>query len=155
MSATLPNTVIGCLVGVSGSMRDALEAGRANEPSTERLVAVLRAILEAARIEFNRNSSAMMFVGAFGLNPEARCPTVVDLYGLVSALLALRKEDSNTGSSHDRLVQLAADRNRLYIEKYIRRKLAPDEALILHNYLQQNPDRFQDFVEAIPVIFYT
>jgi hypothetical protein len=43
------NTVVGCLLDVSGSMRSAHEVGRDNEPATDRLHAILSAALKLAQ----------------------------------------------------------------------------------------------------------
>lgn len=146
--ADQPRAVIGCLLDVSGSMREALELGRSDEGETDRLRAVLRAALKVARAEHRRSPDTLMFVGIFGLNEDARCPPVVDLCGAVDALLDIRGDKA--GSGHDRLIALANQNNRAYIDKYIRTKLTEDEAHILAKHLTQNPQRTQEFIDDIP-----
>ena len=46
MTDRSPTAVVGCLLDVSGSMRQALEAGRSDERAIERLRAVLSAALK-------------------------------------------------------------------------------------------------------------
>src|SRR2546427_3965782 len=81
-----PTTAVGCLLDVSDSMREALESGRSDERASDRLRAVLRAALKLAQAEQRRDSHAFVFVGVFGLN-TAKCPPVVDLCGVIDALL--------------------------------------------------------------------
>ncbi|KAH7009769.1 hypothetical protein EDB80DRAFT_713833 [Ilyonectria destructans] len=146
--ADQPRAVIGCLLDVSDSMREALEVGRSDEGEIDRLRAVLRAALQIARTEHRRSPDTLMFVGIFGLNEAARCPPVVDLCGAVDALLDIRGDEA--GSGHNRLIALASENNRAYIDKYIRTKLTEDEAHILAKHLTQNRARVQEFVDDIP-----
>ena len=67
MSERSPNTVFGCLLDVSGSIREALESGRSDERAIERLRAVPRAALKLAQAELRRDPQALPFVGVFGL----------------------------------------------------------------------------------------
>jgi len=78
-------TLVGCLLDVSGSMKNVIETGKGDRRAVERLSAVLRAALKLARSEQRQNPSALMFVGVFGVNDD-RTP-VVDLLGIVHALL--------------------------------------------------------------------
>ncbi|KAL2128020.1 hypothetical protein VTI74DRAFT_9840 [Chaetomium olivicolor] len=118
--------VVGCLLDVSGSMRQALEAGRSDKLAAERFHAVLR---------------------LFGLNREARCPPVADLCSIASALLDMHRDD-RTG--HELLIELANHDNLAHITKYIRTKLSDDEARIVFAHLELHPERFAEFVNAIP-----
>ncbi len=140
-------SLFGCLLDVSGSMRDALEPGRPEEPAVDRLRAVLRAAIKLAQTAQARDPQARMFVGAFGLRVEARCPPVVDLCSVVSALLDTHG-DGRTG--HELLIELANQNNLPHVTKYIRMKLSDDEARIVHAHLQRHPHRILEFVNAIP-----
>jgi hypothetical protein len=148
MAEISPSVTIGCLLDVSGSMHEALETEHSNEGTTERLRAALGAALQLARVEQGRDPHALMFVGVFGLNTEARCPAVVDLYDAISALLDLRGDDERSG--RDLLIALANENNLSHIIEYIQTKLTDDEARIVHLHLQRNPDRVSEFVQAIP-----
>jgi hypothetical protein len=141
------SAISGCLLDVSGSMREALEAGRADENATERLLAVFRAALKIARAENKTAPDCKIFVGIFGLNHTKRCPTVVDLCGAVDALLEIRHDKR---SGHDLLIELANGKDRAYIAKYIRENLSNDQANVVYKYLHQYPSRISEFVNAIP-----
>ncbi len=149
MCDSLPSTVLGCLLDVSGSMREAVVVEDQGKQPMERLVAVLRAALELARVERARQAETLMFIGIFGLNTKMRCPDVVDLCCIIEAILDLRRS-GDTRSGHDRLVEIANSQNRAYIEKYIRSKLTNEEAEVLHRHLEKYPDQIHDFVTAIP-----
>lgn len=141
----LPSTIIGCLLDVSGSMRDALETGRSDKRVIERLRAVLRAALKLAQAEQRRDPGALMFVGAFGLAAEN--PSVVDLCGVIDALTAGHKDDQ---TGHNLLIALANEHNQKHIAEYIRTKLTYDQARIVYIHLQRHQDRITEFVKAIP-----
>lgn len=138
---------IGCLLDVSGSMREALETGRPGEGAIERLQAVLRAALHLAQTEKERDPHARMFVAAFGLNEQTKCPPVVDLCSVVATLLETRGND-RTG--HELLIGLANQHNLEHINKYIRTKLSDDEARIVYAHMRRHPERVTEFVNAIP-----
>ncbi|KAH7336028.1 hypothetical protein BKA65DRAFT_458517 [Rhexocercosporidium sp. MPI-PUGE-AT-0058] len=147
MSDRSPDTVFGCLLDVSGSMREALETGRSDEHTIERLRAVLRAALKLAQAELRRDPQALAFVGVFGLYVDTKCPPVVDLCGIVKALLG-GYQDHRTG--HELLIALANQNNLAHITKYIRTKLSDDQARIVYVHLRLHPDRVAEFVDAIP-----
>ncbi|POR37004.1 Uncharacterized protein TPAR_02794 [Tolypocladium paradoxum] len=149
MSVRSPTAIIGCLLDVSGSMREALETGRSDERAVERLRAVLCASLRLARAEQGLNPHALMFVGVFGLNHGAGCPPGVDLCGVVDALLGTRESDPlKTG--HELLVALANENNLAHVTRYIRTKLTEHEARIVNAYLRRHPERKAEFISAIP-----
>src|SRR5579871_4555761 len=103
--ATKPTApIVGCLLDVSGSMRSALEPGRADERAGERLRAVLNAALKIAKAEQRKDRNALVFVGVFGLDTRKKCPAVIDLCGAVDALLGGR-DDQRSG--HELLIDLA------------------------------------------------
>ncbi|KAG7285878.1 hypothetical protein NEMBOFW57_008172 [Staphylotrichum longicolle] len=129
---------IDCLLDVSGSMREALETGRPGEGAIERLQAVLRAALHLAQTEKERDPHARMFVAAFGLNEQTKCPPVVDLCSVVATLLETL------------LIGLANEHNLEHINKYIRTKLSDDEARIVYAHMRRHPERVTEFVNAIP-----
>src|SRR4051812_37082459 len=99
---TPATSVVGCLLDVSGSMRAALEAGRAtpNEPGTERLRAVLRAALKVAQAEQRHDPGALVFVGAFGLRTDEGCPPTIDLVGAAADAI-LGDSGQPHASGHD------------------------------------------------------
>jgi hypothetical protein len=140
-----PGTIVGCLLDASGSMRDALETGHSDKRAIERLRAVLCAALKLAQAEQRRSPGALMFVGAFGLAAED--PSVVDLCGVIDALVAGRKDDQ---AGHDLLIALANEHNQEHISEYIRTKLTNDQARIVYIHLQRHQDRIAEFVKAIP-----
>jgi hypothetical protein len=143
-------TVVGCLLDVSGSMREALESDRSDERASERLRAVLRAALKLAQAEQRRDRHALVFVGVFGLN-TANDPLAVDLCGVIDALLE-RHDDRRTGheTGHELLTALANENNLAHVTEYIRTKLSDDEARIVYAYLRRHQNRIEEFVNAIP-----
>ena len=147
-----PHTgVVGFLLDVSGSMRGALEAGRAEGPVVKRLQAALRAVLKVVKAEQRQLPDARVFVGLFGLDSDADpgCPTQIDLCSVIEALVS---DPSGHQSGHDLLVSLAKQNNRAHIEKYIRAKLTDDEARFLYVYLQQEgrESQIDEFIAGIP-----
>ncbi|RSL59534.1 hypothetical protein CEP54_007217 [Fusarium duplospermum] len=148
MSSHPPTRVIGCLLDVSDSMRQTLETGHADNRAVERLQAVLSAALKFARAEQQQETSTLLFVGLFGLNSSAGCPPVVDLCGVVDALVY--DNDDVNRSGHDLLTALANESNLAHIEKYIRTQLTDQEAFVVHAYLQRHPERKAKFIGAIP-----
>ncbi|KAF5964991.1 hypothetical protein FBULB1_12498 [Fusarium bulbicola] len=144
-----PQIVVGCLLDVSGSMRNALEPSQSNEPAGDRLRAVLRAALKLAKAERQQNANAFMFVGVFGLktSKEHLNPQVADLCGIADALL---NESGNNSSGHDLLVARANANNISYISKYVKTKLTCREARIVDAHLKLHPDKLQQFIDAIP-----
>ncbi|KAK4236843.1 hypothetical protein C8A03DRAFT_35227 [Achaetomium macrosporum] len=147
MSSTSPAAVVGCLLDVSDSMREALEAGRSDERAIERLRAVLRAALKLAQAEQRHDPNALVFVGVFGLDTNNGCPPVADLCGAADALLG---NPGNHGSGHNLLIARADKENVSHITKYIREKLTNDEARIVDAHLERYPERVKEFVDAIP-----
>ena len=141
-----PAKLVGCLVDVSASMKEALESGRSEEGAGDRLRAVLRATLKVAQAEQRHNTNAFVFVGAFGLNVE-NCPDVVDLCGVIDALL-VGHNSNKTG--RELLIELAKGKDLGYIAKFIKDKFSDDEARIIHAFLQRHPHRVDEFVKAIP-----
>ncbi|RTE76330.1 hypothetical protein BHE90_009198 [Fusarium euwallaceae] len=148
MSSHPPTRVIGCLLDVSGSMRQTLETGQGDNRAVERLQAVLSAALKFARAEQQRETSTLVFVGLFGLDPSTGCPPVVDLCGAVDALVY--DDDDANRSGHDLLIALANESNLTHITKHIRTKLTDQEALVLYAYLRRHPERKGEFSDAIP-----
>ena len=144
-----PSAVVGCLLDVSGSMRQALEPGRSDRPAAERLHAVLRAALKLAQAEEKRSPDAFMFVAVFGLQSETGGPPSVDLCAVVDALLGNGNDDDGR-SGHDLLVALANRNNLDHITEYIRTKLTDQEARIVHTHLQRHRSKVDEFVQAIP-----
>ncbi|KAG5752155.1 hypothetical protein H9Q70_005209 [Fusarium xylarioides] len=144
-----PPIVVGCLLDVSGSMRNALEPGQSNEPAGDRLRAVLRAALKLAKAERQQNSNTFMFVGVFGLrtSEDHLNPQAADLCGIADALL---NDSGNSSSGHDLLIARANANNVPYISKYIKTKLTCREARIVDAHLELHPDTVQEFIDAIP-----
>ncbi|KAF5602447.1 uncharacterized protein FSUBG_7754 [Fusarium subglutinans] len=144
-----PQIVVGCLLDVSGSMRNALEPSQSNEPAGDRLRAVLRAALKLAKAECQQNSNAFMFVGVFGLktSKEHLNPQAADLCGIADALL---NEPGNNSSGHDLLIARANTNNVSYISRYIKTKLTSREARIVDAHLKLHPDQVQQFIDDIP-----
>jgi len=147
MSSPPPAAVVGCLLDVSASMREALQAGGPEERATERLRAVLRAALKLAQAEQRHNPNALVFVGVFGLDTDKGCPPVADLCGAADALLG---DPGDHRSGHDLLIARANKGNASHIAKYIREKLTDDEARIVDAHLDRHPERLGEFVDAIP-----
>ncbi|KAL4882995.1 hypothetical protein BJY04DRAFT_216712 [Aspergillus karnatakaensis] len=147
MSDKITKTLIGCLLDVSGSMREVLESKTADERPIDRLHAAISAALRVAETELQRDLQAVMFVAAFGLKEEHGRPSAVDLCGVAEALLG--NQDGGR-SGHDRLIELANTRNLSHITEYIRSKLTSSEAGIVHAYLDVHTGRIDEFVNAIP-----
>ncbi|KAF2659185.1 hypothetical protein K491DRAFT_217121 [Lophiostoma macrostomum CBS 122681] len=145
MADKSPSTIVGCLLDVSGSMREALEAGHGDNRTVDRFHAILSAALKLAKAEQRRDSNALMFVGAFGLREEK--PPVVDLCQLIEALVADEVSDE---TGYDLLIRLANERNQHHITKYIRTKFTENEARMLYVHLQRHSERLEEFVRAIP-----
>lgn len=141
-----PSALIGCLLDVSYSMRNALEAGRSDKKAVERFRAVLSAALKLAKVEQQREPRALMFVGAFGLSDTRYC--IVDLCGVVEALVGESAADTRNG--HRLLIQLANQHKQEHIADYIKTKFTDGEARVLHAYLSRHDERTQEFVNAIP-----
>ncbi|KAH0829407.1 hypothetical protein FOPE_10342 [Fonsecaea pedrosoi] len=143
-------TIVGCLLDVSGSMREALEPDRTDENANrgvgERLGAVLRAALKIAQAEQKRSNNVLVFVGAFGLDEETS-PPVVDLCSVVEGLLS-GYDGRKTG--YELLIHLANQNNLSHITEYIEKKLTDDDARIIYTYLLQHPERIEEFIQAIP-----
>ncbi|KAH8687362.1 hypothetical protein BGZ60DRAFT_501544 [Tricladium varicosporioides] len=148
MAKPTPSALVGCLLDVSGSMRNVLETGRGDKRAIERLHVVLRAALKLACAEQRHNPNALMFVGAFGMKSEQT--PVVDLCGLADGLLNVKAGLEDGQSGHERLIALANEQNVAHITKYIRTRLTENEARIVHIHLQRHPDGIKDFVNAIP-----
>ena len=143
--------LVGCLLDVSGSMQEVLEASRAEEPAVKRLQAALRAVLKVAKAEQRQHPDVRLFVGLFGLDSDSNpgCPTQIDLCRVIEALVS---DPSDRRSGHDLLVGLAKKNDRAHIEKYIRTKLTDDEARFLYVYLRQKgrESRIEEFIAGIP-----
>ena len=143
--------VVGFLLDVSGSMRGALEAGRAEEPAVKRLQAALRAVLKVAKAEQQQHPDARVFVGLFGLNSDTNpgCPTQIDLCSVIEALVS---DPSDRRTGHDLLAGLAKKNDRTHIERYTRTKLTDDGARFIYVHLQQKgrESRKEEFIASIP-----
>ena len=142
------NALVGCLLDVSGSMRQPFETGRSDERAIDRFHVVLSAALKIARQEERMNSKSKMFVGAFGLDQGAGYPSTVDLCGIAEALLD--GADTNGRSGHELLIGIANESNLAHISEYIRTKLTDNEARILAACLRRHPERISEFIDAIP-----
>jgi hypothetical protein len=138
MSDNARTRVVGCLLDVSRSMREALESDRSDERAVERLLTVLRATLKIAQAEQRHDPDALVFVGLFGLDTDTNlgCPSGVDLCSVTEALVG---DGLDRGSGHELLIALANKENRPNIAKYIRTKLTNDEARIPNAHLQRHP----------------
>ncbi|KAK8048249.1 hypothetical protein PG994_009979 [Apiospora phragmitis] len=147
MSGLPPTAVVGCLLDVSGSMHEALEAGHPNEGASKRLHAVLRAILKLAQAEQQHNPNARIFVGVFGLDTDKGCPPVADLCGAADVLL---KNFDNERSGHDLLIARANNQKLSHITRYIKEKITDHEAHIINAHLDQHPEQVKQFIDAIP-----
>ncbi|KAL4902702.1 hypothetical protein BDW74DRAFT_180402 [Aspergillus multicolor] len=142
--------LIGCLLDVSGSMRNALDSGEGDGRATERFRAVLNTALRLAQTEYRQDPHARMFIGVFGLDStENGGPHSVDLCAVIEELLSNRG-DGNDQNGHDRLVALANQENRAHIAQYIRTKLTDHQARIVHLHLQRHPEQIREFVDTIP-----
>ncbi|KAI6762465.1 hypothetical protein HG530_008445 [Fusarium avenaceum] len=110
MSDSNSQVVVGCLLDVSGSMRETLEPNCSRELPSERLGDVLRAALKLAQAEKRQNPNAVMFVGAFGLrtSKEAPSPPAVDLCRIADSLL---DDTGNHVSGHELLIAWANQNN--------------------------------------------
>ncbi|ORY68695.1 uncharacterized protein BCR38DRAFT_507860 [Pseudomassariella vexata] len=147
MAEDVSTTVLGCVLDVSGSMREALDLDHLTEDTTERLWAVLRAALKIAQAEEARNPNAYIFVGLFGLDEAGGCPPTLDLCSVIDALLTDRE---NELSGHDRLVSLAKARKRHRIEKQIRNKLSDAQARICWLQMRNDEALLEQFLGLIP-----
>ncbi|KAF5544172.1 hypothetical protein FPHYL_11108 [Fusarium phyllophilum] len=144
-----PPIVVGCLLDVSGSMRNAFEPGQSNELAGDRFRAVLRAALKLAKAERQQHSNAFMFVGVFGLrtSEDHLNPQAADLCGIADALL---NDAGNNSSGHDLLIARANANNVSYISRHIKTKLTSREARIVDAHLKLHPDKVQQFIDSIP-----
>ena len=69
---------------------------------------------------------------------------------LCSVIDALLDGENNHQIGRKLLIALANENNLTQVTKYIRTKLGHVEARIVHAYLRRHPDRFEEFVNAIP-----
>jgi hypothetical protein len=130
-------SIVGCLLDVSFSMRDVLETGKGDGRASDRLRAVLQAALKLARAEQRHHPNALMFLGAFGLADD--CPPVVDLCSLLEALLDGSGVSGSYRNGHEGLIALANQRNASHVTKYINERLSETQARIVYAHLQSNP----------------
>lgn len=145
-----PPRLIGCLLDVSGSMRETFEVGRSDKQATDRLDAVIGAALKLARAERGRHGEAHMFIAIFGLKKpkNVECPTAaVDLCRLADDLLEMEQDDGRDG--YDLLEGMARE-NDIGYREYIRKKFTVDEARIIHWHLSSHPEEIEEFIRAIP-----
>ncbi|PSN69921.1 hypothetical protein BS50DRAFT_618884 [Corynespora cassiicola Philippines] len=133
--------VVGCLLDVSGSMKQVLETGTGDEKAIERFQAVLDAALDLAEAEKRQDPDALMFIGAFGLNDEH--PPVVDLCGLIDSIVS---DTHNGQNGHERLVDLACKNSVAHVKEYIYSKLTEREAHIVERYLQRHKNEIPKFL---------
>ncbi len=145
-------TVVGCLLDVSGSMRDTLETEGGDIRAVERLRAVIRAAVQLARAEQKHDPDALLFVGVFGLDIDMGCPASIDLCSAIEGALAGGGGDEGL-DGHQLLIRLANRRNRSHITRYIETKLKEHEARIIYSYLQRHPEGVDEFTAAIPSSF--
>jgi hypothetical protein len=143
--STPPDTLIGCLLDVSGSMSHAFGSKSVPEDAVDRLQAVFGAALQIAEAEKRQDSRSLMFVAAFGLRED--CPPVVDLCKIAEILLA---EHGNGPSGHDLLVGLANGRELTHVADFIEERLTETEARVVYNYLRQHPEQIEEFINVIP-----
>jgi hypothetical protein len=142
------SALVGCLLDVSNSMKEAMETKENDKRAIDRLRAILRATLKLARAEQHHNPNALMFLGAFGMEND-KTP-VVDLCGLLDGLLESNLDTIGHRSGHDRLVVLANEQNVPHVTKYIRTRLTEHEARIVHLHLRKRKERIPEFVATIP-----
>ncbi|UQC77437.1 uncharacterized protein CLUP02_02905 [Colletotrichum lupini] len=67
MADAPPSTIVGCLLEVSASMREALETDDSDERAADRLTAVLRTALKLAQSQNYYKSEALIFVSVSAL----------------------------------------------------------------------------------------
>jgi len=140
MSDHNATAMVACLLDVSASMSGALEPGPQDEHSNSKFYAVIAAALKFAKAEQQRNSTAYMFVGVFGLKALEK---TVDLCGIIKAL-------DDERPSHEALIDLANECHVSHITQYIRDKLTAEEARILHACLKRHPLLINEFISKIP-----
>jgi hypothetical protein len=143
MSEHMPTAIVGCLLDVSGSMRRSLESGHIGNEASSQFSAVVRAALKLAKAEQQRDGTAHMFVGAFGVTQQGNNPPVVDLCGVIEAL-------DDERPAHQALIDLANENAVRHVTEYIRAKLTANQARVLHAYLKRHESRIADFVNKIP-----
>jgi hypothetical protein len=144
MAEQPPAAIVGCLLDVSGSMREPLGSGHLENDSSDRLSAVINSALKLAKTEQQHDGNAYMFVGVFGLSENVGNPPVVDLCSIIGAL---ELDDARDG--HQALIGLADSNDLEHVTKYIRTKLTATEARIVYAYLQRHPERTKDFIRLI------
>ncbi|KAJ0382800.1 hypothetical protein COL922a_011794 [Colletotrichum nupharicola] len=147
MTESPPSTIVGCLLDVSASMREALETDSPDERATDRLSAVLRAALKLAQSERHHSPDAIVFIGVFGLDTDNEYPPAIDLCEVASALLGPSAEYR---SGHDLLIARANAEGVPHVKKYILGKLTENEARVVDAHLERHQDKIKDFVDAIP-----
>ncbi|KAL3441344.1 hypothetical protein BJX65DRAFT_299836 [Aspergillus insuetus] len=133
MTTSSVPTVVGCLIDVSESMREAFEARDPNESATKRFDAILYAALRIVQTEYQHDPNALMFVGAFGL--KDKYPQMVDFRSVVEAIVG---DTSGRQDGHELLIAIS------------RTEMTKDEAMIVHAHLRRYPERVDEFVQAIP-----
>ncbi|KAK1521556.1 hypothetical protein CABS01_16553 [Colletotrichum abscissum] len=146
MTDASPSTIVGCLLDVSASMREALETDGSDERANDRLSAVLVAALKLAQSQNHHNSEALIFVSVFGLdNNNKEHPKAIDLCEAADALLRLAADPR---SGHD-LIDRAKEKGVPDIAKYIQREFLDGQARIIYAYLTRHPSEVDEFMEAL------
>ena len=126
-------------------MQEALDTGKSDVQSTDRVHAMLRAALKIAQAEQRHNPNALVFIGVFGLNTGTGCPPILDVCGAAAAFF-----HNHESSGRALLIARANTENVSYITDYIQQKLTDDEARIVDAHLREHPGKVRDFVHAIP-----
>lgn len=161
--------MIGVLVDVSGSMREAFALDRSVSGNVERTHAIITTLNRIAKnaIEVHQHHYRM-FVGAFGLEDTATCD-------LISLLKYTSRYDSSQKASKDELefarkdksddendrsnlgsdginvlIKFAADRNAAHAERWIRKCLSEPEAGVLYTILSRDEELTKLFIEKLP-----
>ncbi|KAL0764340.1 hypothetical protein CaCOL14_013182 [Colletotrichum acutatum] len=123
MTSSTPSTIVGCLLDVSASMREALATNGLDERVTDCLNAVLHAALKLAQSEGHHNPTASFFIGVFELDTDNGYPLAIDLCEVIRVP---------------------------HIKEYILQKLTVSEARIIDAHLECHQEKIKDFVNAIP-----
>ena len=173
MSQSSPQSfLIGVLVDVSGSMKEAFALDKSVTGRVERTHAIITTLNRIAKNAIAvRERRDRMFVGAFGLEDISTCD-LVSLLKFISEydskqkanmdeLESARKDKSeddqdrfNPAIDHsdglNTLIQFATERNAAHAERWIRKSLSEPQAGVLYTILSRDDELTQIFIDKLP-----
>lgn len=178
-SSTPQSFMIGVLVDVSGSMREAFALDRSVSGNVERTHAIVTTLNRIAKNAIAvRERRDRIFVGTFGLEDTTTC----DLISLLKytseydssqkatedELESARKDKPDDGNESDwgypdflrsnqsgsdgfnNLIKLATEHGAAHAERWIRKSLSEPQAGVLYTILSRDKELMELFIEQLP-----